>query len=62
MLFLSGSNSEEDDPQSGQILGILKQMEEDMDKALADLRVAEDEAIKSDDDALKEAKLKKWML
>merc|ERR1712029_702808 len=57
LAFLSGSNSEEYDPQSGQIVGILKQMEEEMDKALADARVAEEEAIKSYD-ALMEAKTK----
>merc|ERR1712141_462407 len=34
LAFLSGKGSEEYDPQSGQILGILKQMEEEMDKAL----------------------------
>merc|ERR1719150_2858559 len=57
LVFLSGTNSEEYDPQSGQIVGILKQMEEEMDKALADARVAEEEAIKSYD-ALMEAKTK----
>merc|ERR1719229_1441834 len=57
LAFLSGSNSEEYEPQSGQILGILKQMEEEMDKALADARAAEEEAIKSYD-ALMEAKTK----
>jgi len=57
LAFLSGSNSEEYDPQSGQIVGILKQMEEEMDKALADARVAEEEGIKSYD-ALMEAKTK----
>jgi len=57
LAFLSGSNSEEYDPQSGQIVGILKQMEEEMDKALADARVAEEESIKSYD-ALMEAKTK----
>merc|ERR1712008_298990 len=55
LAFLSGSNSEEYEPQSGQIVGILKQMEEEMDKALADARAAEEEAIKSYD-ALMEAK------
>merc|ERR550532_1403068 len=49
LAFLSGSNSEEYEPQSGQIVGILKQMEEEMDKALADARSAEEEAIKSYD-------------
>jgi len=57
LAFLSGSNSEEYDPQSGQIVGILKQMEEEMDKALADARAAEEEALKSYD-ALMEAKTK----
>jgi len=57
LAFLSGGNSEEYDPQSGQIVGILKQMEEEMDKALADARAAEEEAIKSYD-ALMEAKTK----
>merc|ERR1711933_328527 len=57
LAFLSTSNSEEYDPQSGQIVGILKQMEEEMDKALADARVAEEDAIKSYD-ALMEAKTK----
>merc|ERR1712156_16283 len=49
LAFLSAGNSEEYDPQSGQIVGILKQMEEEMDKALADARVAEEDAIKSYD-------------
>merc|ERR1712129_165909 len=49
--------SEEYEPQSGQIVGILKQMEEEMDKALADAREAEEDAIKSYD-ALMEAKTK----
>merc|ERR550532_3450331 len=57
LAFLSGSSSEEYEPQSGQIVGILKQMEEEMDKALADARSAEEEAIKSYD-ALMEAKTK----
>jgi len=57
LAFLSGGGSEEYDPQSGQIVGILKQMEEEMDKALADARAAEEEAIKSYD-ALMEAKTK----
>merc|ERR1719229_383615 len=55
--FLSTKNSEEYAPQSGQIVGILKQMEEEMDKALADARAAEEDAIKSYD-ALMEAKTK----
>merc|ERR1719340_422357 len=57
LAFLSGKGSEEYAPQSGQIVGILKQMEEEMDKALADARVAEEDAIKSYD-ALMEAKTK----
>merc|ERR1719264_1622947 len=57
LAFLSGSGSEQYDPQSGQIVGIMKQMEEEMDKALADARTAEEEAIKSYD-ALMEAKTK----
>merc|ERR1719189_269777 len=47
--FLSTKNAEEYAPQSGQITGILKTMEEEMDKALADARTAEEEAIKSYD-------------
>jgi len=47
--FLSTKNVEEYAPQSGQITGILKTMEEEMDKALADARTAEEEAIKSYD-------------
>merc|ERR1712079_803591 len=47
--FLSTKTSEEYAPQSGQIVGILKQMEEEMDKALADARTAEEDAIKSYD-------------
>merc|ERR1711934_272937 len=43
LAFLSGRNSAEYDPQSGQIVGILKQMEEEMDKSLADARQAEEE-------------------
>jgi len=57
LVFLSGNSAEEYEPQSGQIVGILKQMEEEMDKALADARAAEEEAIKSYD-ALMEAKTK----
>merc|ERR1712113_812127 len=57
LAFLSGRNSAEYDPQSGQIVGILKQMEEEMDKSLADARQAEEEGIKSYD-ALMEAKTK----
>merc|ERR1712129_351683 len=55
LAFLSGKNSEDYAPQSGQIVGILKTMEEEMDKALADATTAENEAVKSYD-ALIEAK------
>merc|ERR1712153_251930 len=55
--FLSTKNVEEYAPQSGQIVGILKTMEEEMDKALADATTAENEAVKSYD-ALIEAKTK----
>merc|ERR1711879_74494 len=41
LAFLSGKNSEDYAPQSGQIVGILKKMEEEMDKALADATAAE---------------------
>merc|ERR1719410_2438648 len=47
LAFLSSKTSEEYAPQSGQIVGILKQMEEERDKALADATTAEEEAIKS---------------
>merc|ERR1719383_544208 len=57
LAFLSGKTSEEYAPQSGQIVGILKQMEEEMDKALVDATTAEEEAIKSYD-ALMDAKTK----
>merc|ERR1712129_551847 len=57
LAFLSGKNSEDYAPQSGQIVGILKTMEEEMDKALADATTAENEAVKSYD-ALIEAKTK----
>merc|ERR1719507_2857936 len=57
LAFLSGSSATDYDPQSGQIVGILKQMEEEMDKALADARTAEEESIKSYD-ALMDAKTK----
>merc|ERR1719410_1430850 len=57
LAFLSGKTSEEYAPQSGQIVGILKQMEEEMDKALVDATTAEEEAIKSYE-ALIEAKTK----
>merc|ERR1719317_1552498 len=57
LAFLSGSSATDYDPQSGQIVGIMKQMEEEMDKALADARAAEEESIKNYD-ALMEAKTK----
>jgi len=57
LAFLTGTSSDQYDPQSGQIVGILKQMEEEMDKALADARQAEEAAIKSYD-ALMSAKTK----
>merc|ERR1719507_2841866 len=57
LAFLSAKTSDEYAPQSGQIVGILKQMEEEMDKALADATTAEEEAIKSYE-ALIEAKTK----
>jgi chromosome segregation ATPase len=57
LAFLSGKNSEDYAPQSGQIVGILKTMEEEMDKALADATTAENEAVKSYD-ALIKAKTK----
>merc|ERR1711953_1520959 len=44
LAFLSAKTSEEYAPQSGQIVGILKQMEEEMDNALADATTAEEEA------------------
>merc|ERR1712113_965499 len=52
--FLSIKNSEDYAPQSGQIVGILKQMEEEMDKALADARAAEEAEIKSYDSLMAE--------
>jgi len=57
LAFLSAKTSDEYAPQSGQIVGILKQMEEEMDKALVDSTAAEEEAIKSYE-ALIEAKTK----
>merc|ERR1711933_361098 len=57
LAFLSGKGSEDYAPQSGQIVGILKTMEEEMDKALADATTAENEAVKSYD-ALIKAKTK----
>merc|ERR1740123_1075939 len=57
MAFLSAKSYDEYAPQSGQIVGILKTMEEEMDKALVDATAAEEEAIKSYE-ALIEAKTK----
>merc|ERR1740123_2064913 len=57
LAFLSGKTSEEYAPQSGQIVGILKQMLEEMDKALSEAIAAEEEAKKSYA-ALMEAKTK----
>jgi len=45
--FLSGSQEDEYAPQSGQILGILKQMYDEMLKAANDAEAAEEEAIKT---------------
>merc|ERR1719464_2234800 len=45
--FLSGKVGEDYAPQSGQITGILKQMEEEMDKALSEATAAETESIKN---------------
>merc|ERR1719203_2181890 len=45
--FLSQGESEGYVPQSGQIIGILKQMQDTMKKSLADVQAAEEEAIKS---------------
>jgi len=45
--FLSGSQGSDYAPQSGGILGILKQMGESMTKALHDADTAEDEALRS---------------
>merc|ERR1719297_372167 len=55
--FLAGKNSDEYAPQSGQIVGILKQMEDEMAKALDEATATEEEAIKSYD-ALIAAKTK----
>merc|ERR1712113_789880 len=57
LAFLSGKTSEEYAPQSGQIVGILKQMLEEMDKALSEAIATEEEAKKSYA-ALMEAKTK----
>jgi len=55
--FLSGKDSDEYAPQSGQIVGILKQMEDEMTKALEEATATEEAAIKSHD-ALIAAKTK----
>lgn len=47
--FLSGSQGEEYAPQSGQILGILKQMADEMIKGLSEGTEAEDAAVKAFD-------------
>merc|ERR1712157_331739 len=44
--FLSGSQNSDYAPQSGQILGILKQMADEMGKNLADAIAAEEKAVK----------------
>jgi septal ring factor EnvC (AmiA/AmiB activator) len=49
MAFLSGSQGEDYAPQSGQIVGILKTMHDEMSAALADATGAENEAIKAYD-------------
>ena len=53
----AGAFATDYDPQRGQIVGIMKQMEEEMDKTLAEARAAEEEAIKNYDARL-EAKTK----
>merc|ERR1719183_271725 len=45
--FLSQGHGEGYVPQSGQIIGILKQLKDTMEKSLADVNAAEDAAIKS---------------
>jgi peptidoglycan hydrolase CwlO-like protein len=55
--FLTQSQTEGYAPQSGQIVGILKQMTDTMEKELADITAAEEKAIK-DFEALMEAKAK----
>jgi len=47
LAFLSGSQSSEYAPQSGEITGILKQMGDEMDKTLADATAEEKEAIQT---------------
>merc|ERR1719499_2222055 len=50
--FLSGKDSDGYAPQSGQIVGILKQMEEEMDKSLDEATAAENAAIKAYDELI----------
>merc|ERR1719499_2109031 len=57
LAFLSGKDSGEYAPQSGQIVGILKEMDEEMDKSLDEATAAENAAIKAYD-ALIAAKTK----
>merc|ERR1719400_883609 len=45
--FLSGKDSEEYAPQSGQIVGILKQMDDEMTKSLGEATASEEAAIKT---------------
>merc|ERR1712127_299794 len=45
--FLSGKDSEEYAPQSGQIVGILKQMDDEMTKSLEEATASEEAAIKT---------------
>merc|ERR1719507_521567 len=47
LAFLSGEQHAEYAPQSGEIVGILKQLGDEMAKGLADATAAEDEAIKT---------------
>jgi len=54
--FLSGSQNSEYAPQSGSILGIMKQMADEMNKDLADATAAEENAIKIYDELMKAKK------
>merc|ERR1712079_515114 len=45
--FLSGKDSEEYAPQSGQIVGILKEMDDEMTKSLGEATATEEAAIKT---------------
>merc|ERR1719284_45914 len=47
LVFLSGTQSEEYIPQAGQILGILKQMEDEMDHDLSEATATESTAIQN---------------